>query len=335
MDVFQNHRSYLHFLRFLAVFVLLVASQRATYAQVARMEVIPFESLTLTDQEFLAGHEDGKPVTVAGELRLPRAGTERFPLVILLHPSGGIGGAVMDWEQYFLSMGVATFVIDSFTGRGIVSTMNDQSQLGRLAQTEDAYRALARLAKHPRIDASRVMLIGFSRGGQNALYASMTRFQRMHASAPAPDFAAYVAFYPDCSTRYLQDEDLAGKPVRIFHGSADNYDPVAPCRAYVERLKAKGKDVQLTEYPGANHIFDARAFKQLTTLAQAQTVRHCELEEAEDGQILDSKTKQPFSYNDPCVERGPTIGYDESAATQARLAVADLVKVTLKPTQSP
>src|SRR5260370_16125677 len=89
----------------------------------------------------------------------------------------------MDWEQYFLSMAVATFVIDSFTGRGIVSTINDQSQLGRLAQTEDAYRALALLAKHPRIDASRVMLIGFSRGGQNALYASMTRFQKMHARA--------------------------------------------------------------------------------------------------------------------------------------------------------
>src|SRR5260370_19426825 len=137
MDVFQNHRSYLHFLRFLAVFVLLVAAQRATYAQVARMEVIPFESLTLTDQEFLAGHEDGKPVTVAGELRLPRAGTGRFPLVILLHPSGGIGGAAMDWGQYFLSMGVATVHIDSLTVRGIAATIDEQRQLGRLAQNEE------------------------------------------------------------------------------------------------------------------------------------------------------------------------------------------------------
>ena len=30
-------------------------------------------------------------------------------------------------------MDLATFVIDSFTGRGIVSTVNDPSQLGRLA----------------------------------------------------------------------------------------------------------------------------------------------------------------------------------------------------------
>ncbi len=335
MDVFRNDRSYCRFLLFLAVAVLLLAPPCASYGQVARMEVIPFDSLTLTDQEFLAGREDGKPVTVAGELRLPRAGTERFPLVILLHASGGIGGAATDWEQFFLSLGVATFVIDSFAGRGINNTINDQSQLGRLAQTEDAYRALALLAKHPRIDASRVMLIGFSRGGQNALYASMTRFQKMHASTSAPGFAAYVAFYPDCSTRYREDEDIAAKPVRIFHGSADNYDPVAPCRAYVERLKVAGKDVQLTEYPGANHVFDGRAFKQPTTLAQAQTVRHCQLEEAENGQILNAITKQPFSYNNPCVERGTTVGYDENAATQARQAVADLVKVTLKPTQSP
>jgi hypothetical protein len=81
-------------------------------------------------------------VTIAGELRLPRAGSERFPLVILLHGSCGPCGLVLDWEQEFLSMGVATLVIDSFTSRDIVNTNNGQSQLGRLAQTEDAYRAL-------------------------------------------------------------------------------------------------------------------------------------------------------------------------------------------------
>src|SRR5713226_9222295 len=132
MDVFRNDRSYCRFLLFLAVAVLLLAPPCASYGQVARMEVIPFESVTLTDEEFLAGREDGKPVTVAGELRLPRAGTERFPLVILLHGSGGIAGLVVEWERDLLAMGVATFVIDSFTGRGIINTNNDQTQLGRL-----------------------------------------------------------------------------------------------------------------------------------------------------------------------------------------------------------
>jgi dienelactone hydrolase len=241
---------------------------------------------------------------------------------------------VVEWERDLLAMGVATFVIDSFTGRGIINTNNDQSQLGRLAQTEDAYRALAVLAKHPRIDPTRVMLMGFSRGGQNALYSSLARFQRMHASGFGVHFAAHIAFYPDCSYTYRDDEDLAA-PVRIFHGTADNYDPIAPCRAYVERLRAKGKDIQLMEYPGAAHLFDGRANNPPVSLPQAQTVRNCKWEEGDGGQLFNAKTKQPYSYSDPCVERGVTLAYDEKAATEVRKAVEEFVTATLKPARTP
>jgi dienelactone hydrolase len=92
-----------------------------------------------------------------------------LPAVILLHGSGGISGYVTDWEMDLNSMGVATFVIDCFKGRGIVNTNNDQSQLGRLSMIVDAYRALDVLAKHPRIDPNRIAIMGFSRGGQAAL----------------------------------------------------------------------------------------------------------------------------------------------------------------------
>ncbi|KWA73363.1 hypothetical protein WL30_10605 [Burkholderia ubonensis] len=45
----------------------------------ARMEVIPFESLTMTDDAFLAGREDGKPVTIAANCacRAPAANASR------------------------------------------------------------------------------------------------------------------------------------------------------------------------------------------------------------------------------------------------------------------
>lgn len=296
----------------------------------ARMEVIPFESLTMTDAAFLSGREDGKPVTIAGELRLPRAGSDRVPLVILLHGSGGVGGYVIDWERELLATGVATFVIDSFTGRGLVSVNDDQSQVGRLVQIEDAYRALAVLARHPRIDPDRVMLMGFSRGGHSTLYASLARFQRMHA-ASAARFAAYVAFYPGCSVAYRDDEDIAARPVRVFQGTADDYTPIAPCRAYVARLKAAGKDISLTEYAGAAHVFDGRAFNPPLKLPKAQTTRHCRIAENDRGQLVNTDTGQPFSYADACVERGATIGYDEKAAADARQAVAAFVTETLKP----
>jgi dienelactone hydrolase len=305
------------------------ATPQAPPAQVARMEIHSFQSMTLTDQEFLTGRK-GKPVTLAGELRLPRPGNDRLPVVVLLHGSGGVSGNVLDWEQDLDAMGVATFVLDSFTGRGIVNTNYDQSQLGRFAMIVDAYRAIDVLAKHPRIDPTRIALMGFSRGGQAALYASLKRFQRLHGPV-GQEFAAYIAFYPVCNTVFRDDEDVADKPIRIFHGSADDYAPVEPCRAYVERLKAKGKNVQLTEYAGAGHVFDGRSFKTPLKLEKAPTSRRCELAEAENGVIVNVKTKQPFTWADPCVEYGPTVAYNEKASTEARRAVKDFVTTTLKP----
>ncbi|WP_233859771.1 dienelactone hydrolase family protein [Paraburkholderia sp. HD33-4] len=314
----------------LCLFFVLGCLSCAGLAQVARMEVIPVPTVTMTDQEFLTGVEGGRPVAIAGELRLPKAGTDRLPLVILLHGSGGITSSMTDWEQDLLEMGVATFVLDSFSARGITSTINDQAQLPRLTQTEDAFRALAILSKHPRIDPTRIMLMGFSRGGQNALYASLKRFHRLHAS-PGTEFAAYVAFYPDCTYTYREDDYLVAKPLRIFQGSADNYDTVAPCRAYVERLRTNGNDAMLIEYPRANHAFDSRAFRQAVQLPQAQTTRNCRTIELGNGLLINARTGDPFTYNDPCVERGVTLAYDDQAASEAREAVHELVIAVLKP----
>ena len=299
-------------------------------AQVARMEIHSFQSMTITDQQFLTGQKEGKPVTLAGELRLPRPGNDRLPVVILLHGSGGVSGNVLDWEQDLNAMGVATFVLDSFTPRGIMNTLNNQDQLGRLAMIVDAYRALDVLAKHPRIDPSRIALMGFSRGGQAALLASLKRFQHLHGPV-GQELAAYIVFYPPCNTTFRDDLDVADKPIRIFQGSADDYVPIAPCRTYVKRLKANGKDVQLTEYAGAGHVFDGRMFKKPLTLEKAQTARQCECAEAENGVIVNVKTKQPFTWADPCVEYGPTVAYNEKAATEARRAVKDFITTSLKP----
>lgn len=300
-------------------------------AQVARIELHTLHSTTLTDQEFLTGKKEGKPVIVPGELRIPTPGTDRLPAVILVHGSGGVSGAVDEWAQWLNAMRIATFVLDSFTPRGLVSTANDQSQLGRLAMIIDAYRAAEQLGRHPRIDAQRIAVMGFSRGGSVALYSSLTRFQRMHRPAAGPEFAAYIVFYPDCRTTYLSDQDVAAKPIRIFHGTADDYNPVDSCRMYVERLQRAGKDVQLTEYADAHHVFDARALKTPLKPPQAQTTRRCRLEEAADGLIINSQTKQPFTYADPCVELGPTIAYNAKAHSEVQRAIQDLVAGVLKP----
>ena len=189
----------------------------------------------------------------------------------------------------------------------------------------DTYSALALLAKHPRIDANRIALMGFSRGGQAVVYASMRRLQKMHGPSGDLTFAAYIALYPNCGTTYRNDEDLVDKPIRILHGAADNYVPIAPCKAYVERLTKAGRDIQLIEYPDAHHVFDGPAIRTPVVVATAQTTGRCTLAEGDNGQIINRDTQKPFTYADACVGKGPTIAYNEAAANQARSFVRDFL----------
>lgn len=290
-----------------------------------RIEVRPLETVTLTTQQVLTGEKNGKPAMLAGELRIPTPGTERLPAVILIHGSGGAGALHERWLQEIAGAGVATFLVDSFSGRGIVSTVNDQSQLDHLAMMIDAYRALGALAQHPRIDPNRIVVMGFSKGAVAAVYSSSQRFRNLYGPASV-EFAAHVGLYTPCNVSYREETKVTGKPIRLFHGIADDWVSIEPCRGHVARLKAAGADVVLTEYPGAYHAYDAFLLKEPAKFPQAQTTRNCLLAEGEGGQIVNTKTGTRYDLNaDGCVERGTTVAYDEAATLGTTKAVKELL----------
>jgi len=296
----------------------------------ARTEVRPIETLTLSDQQFLTGDKSAaKAVVIAGELRLPQGAAGRLPAVVLMHGSGGAGAREEFWSKIFNEMGVASFVVDSFSGRGLTSVSANQALLGRFNMILDAYRAHATLSAHPRIDRSRIVLMGFSRGGQSTLYASLKRFHQ--AWDPEVAFAAYIPLYASCNPTLIGDTDVSSVPIRMFHGAADDYVPVAPCRAYVERLRAAGRDAQLTEFADAHHGYDnPLGGKVPAVAANAQSVRACKLKEEAPGAIVNAETGQPFSYKDPCVALNPHTGYNEAAAQATQTAVKDLLRTVFK-----
>ena len=221
----------------------------------ARTEIYAIPSLTISDQQFLTGDANGKQVTVAGEFRIAQ-GSGKLPVVVLMHGSSGVGAGMDPWVRHFNAMGISTFVIDGFSGRGLTAVGPNQALLGRLNFIVDIYRSLEILGKHPRVDPDRIVLMGFSRGGQAALYASLERFHKLWNKSGA-QFAAYIPFYPDCSTTYATDAETVARPIRIFHGTPDDYNPVATCKAYLARLQEARRDVVLTEYPDSAHGFDA------------------------------------------------------------------------------
>jgi dienelactone hydrolase len=294
----------------------------------ARTELHAIETLTLSDTQFLKGDTNGKATTTSGEFRIA-AGSGRLPVVVLQHGSGGLGANIEMWERELNAIGVSTFALDGFTGRGLTQVSTDQALLGRLNFILDIYRALDVLAKHPRVDSQRIALMGFSRGGQAALYASLTRFHKMW-NRSGIEFAAYIPFYPDCATTYISDTDVADRPIRIFGGTRDDFDPIALCKAYVERLKAAGRDVEVTEYPNAPHAFDIPLLPPSLVIAGGQTVRHCVIREELAGMLIDASTKEPFTYKDTCAELDPHVGFDPIATEAAKVSVKQFLKTVFK-----
>jgi predicted esterase len=65
----------------------------------------------------------------------------------------------------------------------------------------DAYRALAMLAQHERIDPNRIAIMGFSKGAIAALYSSKERFRKSYALRNM-EFAAHIGMYAPCNTTY-------------------------------------------------------------------------------------------------------------------------------------
>ena len=300
-------------------------SELARYAP--RTELHAVQSLTLTDEQFLTGSADGaKSVILAGILRLATAGTDRLPAVVLVHGSGGMGANIEFWQRELNALGVATFAIDAFTGRGLTAVNPNQAALGRTNLILDIYRALEVLAKHPRVDPNRVAVMGFSRGGQATLYSSLKRFDALwNRSGIAP--AVYLPVYPDCSITFVGDAEVAERPIRVLAGGGDDYNPAAPCAAYVERLRAAGRDVTFTVYPNAQHVFDNPIGPPTpTAIPDAQTVRSCSIREEPVGRLINARTGQAFIYADPCVERGPHVGSDAEAREAALQATTETLR---------
>ena len=290
-----------------------------------RIEVVPFATRTVSDQAFRSGNKTaGSDVEIAGVLRLPH-GSGPFSTVVLVEGSGGIVGNNDYWDRVFLSHGIATFTIDGFTGRGIDGMTTDQTKLGLMNMIIDVYRALAVLAKTPRIDSRHIAIMGFSRGGIIALYSAMKRFQvAWNDSGVSP--AAYIPFYPVCNIQFQNDEDVTG-PIRIFQGTLDDTAPIAPCRDYVKRLKAAGKDVEITSLVGVMHGFDVPNTPAVSFNPHGENT-DCTLVEDKSNVIIDQASGKPWGLKDVCNRIGAHDGYSEEATAISEKGVVQFLTAT-------
>ena len=123
----------------------------------------------------------------------------------------------------------------------------------------------------------------------------------------------------------LMGDDEAG----IFHGTADDWAPIEPCRKYVMRLRKHGKDVQLIEYPGALHVFDAPG-EFIKQYPKATGLGTCELEERPGGLVVNRATGEPWKPSDSCATKGTTLGGNLQVRAEAIKSVKEFLTDTFK-----
>jgi dienelactone hydrolase len=291
---------------------------------------IVFQSITIDDKAFFAGQGGGSSSKISGQLQLPSKQGKQ-PAVILVHGSAGVRDGERGWAKELNRMGIAAFILDSYTNRGITETATGRESLGTGSSIIDAYRALELLRTHPRIDPSRIGLMGFSRGGRVALNAGMTRFQKKWLP-PGAAFAAYLAFYPAIIVELKEQEDVSGQPIRVFQGGADDWTVPEKARNYVGELRKKGRDAQIFEYPGAYHLFDVPGVS-VRTFPNVLNIGKCNFKETSPGgDWVDPNTNEPWSLQASCIRRGAINGYHAEAYRQAVKDVEGfLTSVLLKP----
>jgi dienelactone hydrolase len=201
---------------------------------------------------------DTKSVTVWGDLLMPKNTSGKVPAVIYSHGSTGATAAAFDvWAKELNNAGVALFVVDSYKPRGISETQTNQDQLSPGGQIADALNALKLLATHPKIDATRIFNMGFSRGGSIAYYTAWPMYQRPVETAGVR-FAAHLAIYPGlCEIRYRADtSDKATAPIFMALGTKDDIINESTCKNYMAEVAANGNNVTVKSYQGAYHGWD-------------------------------------------------------------------------------
>lgn len=293
---------------------------------------IAFASVTPRGPSDLVRRNPDMPVaTVSGRLVVPE-GAGRLPAVVIAHGSGGVlEGREHDWAARLNRRGIASFVVDSFSPRGLRSTSREQSRLSTMANVADALAALKLLSGHPRIDPERIAVMGFSRGGQVALYTALEPIRR-GAIDGGLRFAAHVAVYPSCSIPY-RAETLSPAPILMLLGGADDYTPAAHCLDYAAWFAGKGSPIETRLYPGAYHDFDLP--QPPRHHPGLQSARNCRAEVlVESGVMRRRDTGEEMAdqaainaYLKTCMEYGATYGGDAAALAAAEGDVAAFLAV--------
>lgn len=219
---------------------------------------------------------------VKGFLGRPRSGN-RLPAVVFNRGGNREFGALEGWE--IVPFVEAGFVAVASQYRGNAGSEGAEELGG--ADVADVLALLALLGRLPQVDATRIGMVGVSRGGMMTYRAlaeeSRRGSRRIRAGATVgglADLEDSLARRPELGTAWapllggaerIAPEALRARsavrwahliepPLLLLHGEADNRVPVEQSRRLAALLQASGSPVRLVTFPGEDHALSGSGY---------------------------------------------------------------------------
>lgn len=218
------------------------------------------EKRTLEDQSAL--------IAPRVEIYAP-AGAGPFPALLHFHGCSGFrAGWVRNWAKIANDAGFLVLAVDSNGVRGIdretaLKTVCAGKKLIGQERAGDVAAAISIARARSDVDQSRVVLAGWSHGAWSVMdYLALEGAGRAPASLkarpPAAPVAGAILFYPYCGEgtwSRLHAWKQAPKTL-MFTAGRDSVVSPEECRNAAAKLSREGVDVDLVDYPNADHAFD-------------------------------------------------------------------------------
>ena len=233
-------------LPFALVATLLAVGVLAPFATRPRVAALPWDA-PLT----FGPHDIDVPFSrAAAELTRP-AGPPPYAVVVILTGCAGVTNNERNWSLRLASWGYAAVILDPYHPRGI-KPVCERARLSVGLRARDALNLADTLGTLPEFAGKPMGVIGFSAGGQAALYAALEG--GVPGDGRRSPFSAAVAYYPPCllptpASRFAID-------TQVLVGSHDYPWIVHSCREMAKALADTPHAPRVKLYPKAQHIFD-------------------------------------------------------------------------------
>jgi dipeptidyl aminopeptidase/acylaminoacyl peptidase len=237
-------------------------------------QLIPEHMLSVAPKQ-LQWKSDG--FTIDGRLYLPpEAARRHVPLIVEVHggPLGAYADAHEPWIDFLLGHGWAVLRTNprGSSGYGAAFAAANKNDLGG-GDYRDIMTGVDTVLKTEPIDSNRMVLMGYSYGGEMAAFVEgkTTRFKAIISGAPVidqhseygtEDSSWYDRWYFGKPWEHPEDAwrqsplAAAGKartPFLLLQGESDTTDPLGQSKEMYRALRQAGVPVDLVTYPRDNH----------------------------------------------------------------------------------